>query len=66
MRYHSEEEDRLFKIYEPYLKVDSKVFFYLPDTAPEEAKDAQKKVKKFSLIGKWKNRDFLKFIKSTR
>ena len=46
MRYHSEEEDRLFKIYEPYLKVDSKGFFYLPDTAPEEAKDAQKKVKK--------------------
>ena len=44
MRYHSEEEDRLFKIYEPYLKVDSKGFFYLPDTAPEEAKDAYEKV----------------------
>ena len=44
MRYHSEEEDRLFKIYEPYLKVDSQGVFFLPDDAPQEAKEAQKKV----------------------
>ena len=44
MRYHSEEEDRLFKIYEPYLKVDSNREYYLPDTAPQEAKEAYEKV----------------------
>ena len=44
MRYHSEEEDRLFKMYEPYLKVDSQGVFFLPDDAPQEAKEAQKKV----------------------
>ena len=44
MRYHSEEQHRLFKIYEPYLKEDFDRHFYLPDDAPQEAKDAYEKV----------------------
>ncbi len=44
MRYHSEEQDRLYKIYKPYLKEDSNGFCYVPDTAPQEAKDAYEKV----------------------
>ena len=44
MRYHSEEQHRLYKIYEPYLKEDSNGFSYVPDTAPQEAKDAYEKV----------------------
>ena len=45
MRYHSEEEDRLYKIYKPYLEYDDRGCSYLPDTAPQEAKDAKQKVK---------------------
>ena len=46
MRYVSEEHKNLRKIYDKYLKKDSKVFFYLPDTAPQEAKESYEKVKK--------------------
>lgn len=46
MRYVSEEQKNLRKIYDKYLKKDSKGFFYLPDTAPQEAKEAYEKVKK--------------------
>ena len=46
MRYQSDEQDRLFKIYEPFLKVDSNREYYLPDTAPQEAKEAYEKVQK--------------------
>ena len=44
MRYHSEEQDRLYKIYKPYLKNDDRGYSYLPDDTPQEAKDAYEKV----------------------
>ena len=44
MRYQSDEQDRLYKIYKPYLKEDSNRECYLPDTAPQEAKEAYEKV----------------------
>ena len=44
MRYVSEEQRELRKLYVPYLKVDSNRHYYLPDDAPQEAKDAYKKV----------------------
>ena len=46
MRYHSEEENRLLEIYRPYLEYDARGFSYLPDTAPQEAKEAYEKVQK--------------------
>ena len=46
MRYVSEEQKNLRNIYDKYLEKDSKGFFYLPDTAPKEAKEAYGKVKK--------------------
>ena len=46
MRYHSEEQDRLYKIYEPYFKYDDRGYSYLPDDTPQEAKDAYEKVQK--------------------
>ena len=44
MRYQSDEQDRLYKIYKPYLEHDARGFAYLPDTAPQEAKEAYEKV----------------------
>ena len=44
MRYVSEEERELKNICDKYLEIDSKGVFFLPDTAPQEAKDAYKKV----------------------
>ena len=44
MRYVSEEQKELRKLYVPYLKEDSNRHFYLPDDAPQEAKDAYEKV----------------------
>ena len=46
MRYVSEEQRELRKLYVPYLKVDSNREYYLPDTAPQEAKEAYEKVQK--------------------
>ena len=46
MRYVSEEQKELRKLYVPYLKEDSNRHFYLPDDAPQEAKDAYEKVQK--------------------
>ena len=46
MRYQSDEQDRLYKVYKPYLKENSNRECYLPDTAPQEAKEAYEKVKK--------------------
>ena len=44
MRYQSDEEKKLLEIYRPYLEHDAKGFSYLPDDAPQEAKDAYEKV----------------------
>ena len=49
MRYVSEEQRELRKFYVPYLKVDSNRHYYLPDDAPQEAKDAYEKVQKIIL-----------------
>jgi hypothetical protein len=38
----SEESEKLAKIYRPYLKINEKGH-YIPDDAPEEAKEAYKK-----------------------
>ena len=44
MRYQSDEEKKLLEIYRPYLEYDDRGCSYLPDTAPQEAKDAKQKV----------------------
>ena len=44
MRYVSEEERKLKNICDKYLEKDSKGEYYLPDDAPQEAKDAYEKV----------------------
>ena len=43
MRYESDEEKKLLEIFRPYLKYDNRGCSYLPDDAPQEAKEAKKK-----------------------